>query len=190
MMTLRQFTCCALPSFLIATAACSADKQGNTGGITEESNPTVVVGKEQPHEFLTPDEVFADLGRAQKLAGASADAPPQLGDYPIADDRELDEPDNHFDSDAQSTQSAGLLAGPSKIVQASATIQSINAPTRVVILKNDDGTEDMYVAGPEIQRFSELKVGDKVNATYYESTVYELRKPGEIGRASCRERVL
>ena len=37
----------------------------------------------------------------------------------------------------------------------------------------------MYVAGPEIQRFSELKVGDKVNATYDESTVYELRKPGD-----------
>ena len=71
------------------------------------------------------------------------------------------------------------VAGPNREVKASATIQKIDAATRVVVLKNDDGTEDVYVAGPEIQRFNELKVGDKVNATYYESTVYEVRKPGD-----------
>jgi Cu/Ag efflux protein CusF len=39
------------------------------------------------------------------------------------------------------------------------------------------------VAGPEFQRFNELKVGDKVNVTYYASTVFQVRKPGTKGPA-------
>src|SRR4029453_8014815 len=35
------------------------------------------------------------------------------------------------------------------------------------------------VAGPDIKRFAELKVGDKVNARYYETTVVRLKRPGE-----------
>jgi hypothetical protein len=31
---------------------------------------------------------------------------------------------------------------------------------------------------PEVQRFSELKVGDKVTVRYYESVVYQIQKPG------------
>jgi Cu/Ag efflux protein CusF len=30
-----------------------------------------------------------------------------------------------------------------------------------------------------IARFDELKVGDRVNVTYYASTVYQVRKPGD-----------
>jgi hypothetical protein len=64
-------------------------------------------------------------------------------------------------------------------VKATATIVQIDSTTRHIVFKSDDGTEDSMVAGPEIQRFSELKVGDKVTLTYYESTVYQLRKAGE-----------
>ena len=35
------------------------------------------------------------------------------------------------------------------------------------------------VAGPDITRFDEIKVGDKVTARYYENLVIRLKKPGE-----------
>jgi Cu/Ag efflux protein CusF len=69
-------------------------------------------------------------------------------------------------------------------IKATATIVQIDSTTRHITFKSDDGTEDSMVAGPEIQRFSELKVGDKVNLTYYESTVYQLRKAGSPSKMS------
>jgi Cu/Ag efflux protein CusF len=64
-------------------------------------------------------------------------------------------------------------------VKATATIQEIDSTARLITFKSDDGTEDTVWAGPEVKRFDELKVGDKVNMTYYESTVYRIRKPGD-----------
>ena len=37
----------------------------------------------------------------------------------------------------------------------------------------------MVYAGPEVKRFDQLKVGDKVNIRYNESLAMQLRKPGE-----------
>ncbi len=60
-----------------------------------------------------------------------------------------------------------------------ATVEAIDASTRMVTLKKADGTDVSVVAGPEITRFAEVKVGDKVNARYYENVVIRLKKPGE-----------
>ena len=50
----------------------------------------------------------------------------------------------------------------------------------MVTLKDDKtGDEDTVYAGPEVKRFAELKVGDKVKIRYYESLVLQVRKPGE-----------
>jgi Cu/Ag efflux protein CusF len=58
------------------------------------------------------------------------------------------------------------------------TIDSIDHSARVVTLKDKDGNlEDVY-CGPEVQRFNQLKVGDKVTFRYYESVVMQIRKPG------------
>ena len=62
-----------------------------------------------------------------------------------------------------------------------ATIQQIDSTKRRITFRNEDGTEDTMVAGPEFKRFNELKVGDKVNLTYYASTVYQVRRPGTKG---------
>lgn len=61
----------------------------------------------------------------------------------------------------------------------SGVVESIDTVTRVVTLKKPDGTYVAVVAGPDITRFAELKVGDKVNARYYETTVVRLKRPGE-----------
>lgn len=64
-------------------------------------------------------------------------------------------------------------------VSATATIQAIDTTARTITLRDEKGQEDTYAVGPGIKRFDELKVGDTVKMTYYESVVFQVRKPGE-----------
>ena len=66
-----------------------------------------------------------------------------------------------------------------------ATVEAIEAASRTVTLKKPDGTFVSTVAGPDIKRFAELKVGDKVTARYYENVVVRLKRPGEPDVASA-----
>ena len=74
-----------------------------------------------------------------------------------------------------------------KSVSATATIQAIDATGRMITLKDESGVEDTYSVGPEVKRFNELKVGDTVKMTYYESVVLVVRKPGEAPVATAGE---
>ena len=60
-----------------------------------------------------------------------------------------------------------------------AVVEAIDAPTRTVTLKKADGTYATITAGPDIKRFAEIKVGDKVNARFYENVVVRMKRPGE-----------
>ena len=64
-------------------------------------------------------------------------------------------------------------------VTETATIVAIDSTNRLITLKDKDGITDTIVAGPEVKRFSELKVGDNVTFRYYESVVYAIQKPGD-----------
>ena len=48
-------------------------------------------------------------------------------------------------------------------VTATATIQAIDSTTRSLTLRNEKGEEDTFSVGPDVKRFNELKVGDKIN---------------------------
>jgi len=72
-------------------------------------------------------------------------------------------------------------------VSGTATIQAIDKTTRLITLRNEKGEEDTVLAGPEVKRFDELKVGDKVKMTYYESMVFQVRKPGEPANPAADE---
>ena len=75
----------------------------------------------------------------------------------------------------------------SKPVTIKATIESIDHDARVVTFKHDDGTfEDIY-CGPEVRRFEELKVGDKVTFRSTDAVVYQIRKPGQPGAPSATD---
>ena len=63
-------------------------------------------------------------------------------------------------------------------MSSTATILAIDTTARMITLRDSSGLEDVYTVGPEVQRFNELKVGDSVKTTYYESTVLQIRKPG------------
>lgn len=65
-----------------------------------------------------------------------------------------------------------------KSVSGSATIQAIDAANRMVTLRTEKGEEDTFAVSTDVQRFNELKVGDVVKMTYYESIVLTSRKPG------------
>lgn len=64
-------------------------------------------------------------------------------------------------------------------VEVTATIEAIDHTARSVTLKGPEGNLTTIFAPPEVKRFNELKVGDKVTFKYYESVAYSIRKPGE-----------
>jgi hypothetical protein len=69
-------------------------------------------------------------------------------------------------------------------VTATVTITAIDQATRSVTLRAENGTVDTFTVGPAVKRFNELKVGDTIRATYYESLVLQLRKPGAAATPS------
>jgi Cu/Ag efflux protein CusF len=79
---------------------------------------------------------------------------------------------------AQPAATTPAPRGEAVLASASAVIQVIDSGTRAITLKFDDGSINTVVAGPEIQRFNDLKVGDKVTFKYYESVVYAIQQPG------------
>jgi Cu/Ag efflux protein CusF len=63
-------------------------------------------------------------------------------------------------------------------VEMTAEIVAIDKDARMVMLEGEDGEIEEVFCGPEVKRFDELKVGDKVTFRYYESIVSQIRKPG------------
>jgi hypothetical protein len=69
-----------------------------------------------------------------------------------------------------------------------ALIEKIDTKDRFLLLRGDDGEEVGVFAPPELPRFTELRVGDRVTITYYESTIYQL-KGRHAPRPSAREEI-
>ena len=64
-------------------------------------------------------------------------------------------------------------------------VEAIDAATRKVTIRKADGTVVTTVAGPEITRFAEVKVGDKITARYYDTLILRVKQPGEPEVASA-----
>ena len=65
------------------------------------------------------------------------------------------------------------------VIETTAEIVAIDKTARIVTLEDEDGETEDIVCGPEVKRFDELKVGDKVTFRYYESVVSQIRKAGD-----------
>ena len=59
-----------------------------------------------------------------------------------------------------------------------ATVEAIDPETRMVTLRGPQGNTLTFRAGEAVKNLSQVKVGDKVNAFYYESLALDLRAPG------------
>jgi len=69
-------------------------------------------------------------------------------------------------------------------VTVTATVEAIDAATRTLTLKGPEGNYVDVEAGPDVKRFGEIKVGDKITAKYYENVVLRLQQPGEKAKNS------
>ena len=65
------------------------------------------------------------------------------------------------------------------IVTVTAKVVAIDHSSRRVSLLTEDGRKVSFEAGPEVRNLDQVDVGDFVRASYYESLVYQLRKPGD-----------
>jgi hypothetical protein len=70
----------------------------------------------------------------------------------------------------------------SNVITATATVQSINHRTRMVTLRRSDGERIRFHVGDEVRNLSQVRRGDQVNITYYQSVALRLRKPGSAKR--------
>ena len=64
-------------------------------------------------------------------------------------------------------------------VSETVTIEAIDYTARTVTFKDSAGTVETVYAPPEVKRFAELKVGDKVTFTYRESVAVAIHKATE-----------
>ena len=67
----------------------------------------------------------------------------------------------------------------SEIKVETGVVEAIESQSRSVTIRKPDGTVVTTVAGPDVKRFEEIKVGDKVKARYYENLVIRVKAPGE-----------
>jgi len=60
-----------------------------------------------------------------------------------------------------------------------ATVEAIDHTNRTVTLKGPKGEMMTLPVDESVERFDQVKVGDRITAEYYESVAYDIRKAGE-----------
>jgi Cu/Ag efflux protein CusF len=89
-------------------------------------------------------------------------------------------------SSSSSMTTAPGKASVSDVVKTTATVVGVDAGTRVITLKRQDGKVVTMTAGEEVRNFDQLKVGDRVDVEYGRALALELRK-GNAAKASANE---
>lgn len=64
-------------------------------------------------------------------------------------------------------------------VEASAVVTHIDAATRTMTLRTDDGREDTVEVAQVVRNLEQVRVGDRVTVTYFEAVGATMRKPGD-----------
>jgi hypothetical protein len=68
---------------------------------------------------------------------------------------------------------------PGDTMTVSGTVEAIDHTSRVLTLKGEAGELITIDVSPAVKRFSEIKVGDKITARYYDNVTVRLKQPGE-----------
>ncbi|ABK98029.1 hypothetical protein [Pelobacter propionicus] len=66
-----------------------------------------------------------------------------------------------------------------------ATVEAIDLDTRVVTLRDTKDNLFDITAGPQVTNLPQVKVGDQVEITYYQSIAVQVFKPGEAPQGSA-----
>ena len=64
-------------------------------------------------------------------------------------------------------------------ITSKATVEDVDLKNRTVTLKDEEGNTEKVKVGPEVKRLDEVKKGDTVKTTYYQSAIIQVRKPTE-----------
>jgi Cu/Ag efflux protein CusF len=67
----------------------------------------------------------------------------------------------------------------SDLVTASAVVEGIDQKSRMVTLKESDGQRLRFKVSDDVKNLQQVKKGDQVNVSYYESVMLQLHKPGD-----------
>jgi Cu/Ag efflux protein CusF len=67
----------------------------------------------------------------------------------------------------------------SDAVTATATVEAVDPKGRMITLRRPDGQRLRFRVSDDVKNLPQVKKGDEVNVTYYESVGLQLRKPGE-----------
>jgi len=68
----------------------------------------------------------------------------------------------------------------SGMIKRTATVESVDMLTRMVTLKNPDGTLFEFFASKQVVNLPQVKVGDEVVVVYAEAIAVRMAKPGEV----------
>lgn len=71
----------------------------------------------------------------------------------------------------------GLTVEDTASVEVTATVKAVNQATREVTLEGASGRSVRFIAGKDIRRLDEVRVGDRVRVEYLVSLLAELRPP-------------
>lgn len=75
------------------------------------------------------------------------------------------------------TPDGALAQTETEIIEVRALVTKVNLKTRQLTLKDSDGKLFSVVAGPEVKRLNEIKVGDTVALKHQQTMAFEVRKP-------------
>ena len=76
---------------------------------------------------------------------------------------------------ASGTEKPGAMAG--ELISLTATVEAIDLEKRLVTLKGPEGNTVTLEVGEQARNLSQVKVGDQVQADYYESVALYAQKP-------------
>ena len=80
---------------------------------------------------------------------------------------------------ATETQVGPGVLTESSVVTTAATVEAIDQTTRMVTLRAPDGRLHTMRIDPSVRNLRQVRKGDEVVATFYESIALQVKKPGE-----------
>jgi hypothetical protein len=82
---------------------------------------------------------------------------------------------------AQSDSPAAMPSGKTeRIVSTSATVEAIDLNKRVVVLRQEDGTEVAVEVDQRVKNLPQVRVGDRLQVKYREAVAFQVKPAGEL----------
>jgi hypothetical protein len=76
-------------------------------------------------------------------------------------------------------ETAPAALGQGILVQKTGTVEAVDLASRLVTIKGPEGGMITVQAGDQVKNLDQVKVGDRVNVSYYQSIAVDLVTPGE-----------